>query len=441
MNGHPQPSPPALTSLGVGDWTLVAEFAVAERPRPFNYLSRSYNETFQFTVPVVQNGERRAEGQPYVASPLQRKAPEPMLWQQHVWDEASFPSFQSTGSTDARKDCGVSGDGHTDDYAALQRCVDEHETVVLPKGFYKLSRTLVLSRPGGALVGVGRTLSVLMVAADGFTGESLLKVTGVGFSLFQLEYISFWRIADVYLLDWQSPSGVWRQAHGYRTCDLFVSDPPPVVGPSCAGYPAAQREKAVVLDRPLSVISGGGRFYSFYVEDWHYQGPGYRHLLVNNSHAAPSGGLAIYHINPDCGRGDATVEVRNSSQVSVFGMKSEGNYCQLWVRESSHILYTGFGGFASPFGIAQGYPEPYAQYTPSMIRVERSTNVTLANLWGACRIGCQKPNETCDDAFGGVGVSPAEWSFVMWQNGLGPGPRSAEHLTPVLERPVLFKLT
>ena len=428
---------PVLRSLGVDDWTHVQEFAVAQRPRPFHYSSRGNNDTFQFTAPVVNDGKRYTEGEPYLAQPLERALPEPMLCEQHIWDEATFPSFQSRTAANALTDCGAVGDGRTDDHAALQRCVDEHSIVVLPKGFYKLTRTLVLSRPGGSLVGVGRTASVLTVAASGFVGESLLKIVGPNTTLFQLEYISFWRVADVYLLDWQSPSGVWRQAHGYRTCDLFVTDPPPTVGPSCAGYPSAERDKAVALDRPLSVISGGGRFYSFYVEDWHFQGPGYRHLLVNNSHH----GVALYHINPDCGRGDATVEVRNSSVVSIFGMKSEGNFCQLWLRQSSQVLYTGFGGFASPFGIDQGYPKPYAQYTPSMIRIENSSYVTLANLVGACRIGCQKPNETCDDAFGGVGVSPAKWSFVMWQSGVGAGTASEERLTPALERPVVFKLT
>ena len=46
--------------------------------------------------------------------------------------------------------------------------------------------------------------------------------------------------------------------------------------------------------RPLSITSSGGRFYSFYVEDWQYQDAGYHHLLANGST-----GLSIYHINPD----------------------------------------------------------------------------------------------------------------------------------------------
>jgi hypothetical protein len=41
-------------------------------------------------------------------------------------------------------------------------------------------------------------------------------------------------------------------------------------------------------------------------------------------------------------RGDAAVEVNEASNVNIFGMKSEGNYCQLWVRHASDVLFTGF---------------------------------------------------------------------------------------------------
>ena len=73
-------------------------------------------------------------------------------------------------------------------------------------------------------------------------------------------------------------------------------------------------------------------------------------------------------------------------------MRSEGTFCQLWLRQSSQVLDTGFGGFAPPFGIDQGYPEPYAQYTPSMIRIENSSDVTLANFRG--RLQSASRNQT-----------------------------------------------
>ena len=41
-------------------------------------------------------------------------------------------------------------------------------------------------------------------------------------------------------------------------------------------------------------------------------------------------------------RGDAAVEVNRASNVNLFGMKSEGNYCQLWLRHAIDVLFTGF---------------------------------------------------------------------------------------------------
>ena len=80
---------------------------------------------------------------------------------------------------------GAKGDGLTDDWAALQRCVAQHDAVVLPKGIFRVSRSLVLRRGGGggggggvggggrALVGVGRTLSFLAPTTD--APRSLLR--------------------------------------------------------------------------------------------------------------------------------------------------------------------------------------------------------------------------------------------------------------------------
>eukprot|EP00041_Stephanoeca_diplocostata_P036042 m.1296769 g.1296769 ORF g.1296769 m.1296769 type:complete len:186 (+) comp24795_c0_seq7:1624-2181(+) len=135
----------------------------------------------------------------------------------------------------------------------------------------------------------------------------MVRVTAGGVTLHQLGYETFWHIPHVALLDWQGTDGTWRQAHGIRTCDVLALTPRPTIGPSCAGFP--ERAKGVPLDRPLSVISGGGRFYAFYIEDWHFQTPNYRHLLINGSRSM----VSMYHINPDGAFGDAAVEVRNST--------------------------------------------------------------------------------------------------------------------------------
>ena len=67
--------------------------------------------------------------------------------------------------------------------------------------------------------------------------------------------------------------------------------------------------------------------------------------------------------------------------------------------------------------------------------------VTLANLWGDCRIGCQHCVEctNCTHHFGGLGVSPSDWSMIMWKNNTDVTTRGMG-LVPPLARPVVFKL-
>ena len=72
--------------------------------------------------------------------------------------------------------------------------------------------------------------------------------------------------------------------------------------------PTTNNQQGHNLHRPLSVVAGGGHFYSFYIEDWHFQGPDYRHLLINES----SAGVNMYHLNNDCASSDAAVEVAGS---------------------------------------------------------------------------------------------------------------------------------
>ena len=59
---------------------------------------------------------------------------------------------------------GAKGDGTTDDYDAIQRAIDAADIVLIPKGHYRLSRSLVL-RASTKLIGVARTLSILMATS------------------------------------------------------------------------------------------------------------------------------------------------------------------------------------------------------------------------------------------------------------------------------------
>ena len=149
-----------------------------------------------------------------------------------------------------------------------------------------------------------------------------------------------------WLLDWTATAinGIWRQSHGYRMCDLLEWQRTSHTWQrSCKGY---DKKLVTVSSRPLTIISGGGRFYSWYFETFQYQSPHYRHILVNGSDAQVSGGLTFYEMNPEHSAGEAEMEITDSHGVSIYGLKAEKNFCLLWVRRSSSILLTGFGGSA-----------------------------------------------------------------------------------------------
>jgi hypothetical protein len=109
--------------------------------------------------------------------------------QQHKWDERNYPTFDMEGVYNA-KQYGAKGDGDSDDTDAIQAAVDAATatggTVFLPKGFYRISRTINMtaralvrecnpSATAAALtmssqIGAARSLSVLMPMSDGLTG-------------------------------------------------------------------------------------------------------------------------------------------------------------------------------------------------------------------------------------------------------------------------------
>jgi len=126
-----------------------------------------------------------------------------------------------------------------------------------------------------------------------------------------------------------------------------------------------------------------------------------------------------YHLNPEHAVSDADSEIADSEGVRVFGIKSEGHVPPLWIRDSANILMSGHGGNLLPPAVSGVYPEHIAAYTPSLYRIERSTNVTLANLWRYAR---GEPEEY-------------EWSAVLWIDGNG-----TNHTATPCDRPVIYRV-
>ena len=74
----------------------------------------------------------------------------------------------------------------------------------------------------------------------------------------------------------------------------------------------------------------------------------------------------------------AQVEVRDGGGVDIFGLKSEGQFAVLWLRNATRVNMFGYGGNACPF---EGtYPPGFAPFPPSLFRLQESSQVTLASL-------------------------------------------------------------
>jgi hypothetical protein len=203
------------------------------------------------------------------------------------------------------------------------------------------------------------------------------------------------------------------------------------------------------------------------------QEPLYRTVLVNGSR---NFGVRFYPLNAEQDFGEAHAEVRWSSNVTAYGSKSENNFLVLWIRDSDRVTVHGYGGNASPFANTSAYhagwiggPTGYAQFMPSLFRVQRcvrrarrahqraahrssqltpclsfaaqrrsSTNVRFANL-----IGDERGLKLSQFVAAGNGTDPRTWNMVLRQDGEGVCDAvktpSLCATTRVLDRPVLWE--
>eukprot|EP00035_Acanthoeca_spectabilis_P008053 m.147870 g.147870 ORF g.147870 m.147870 type:complete len:818 (+) comp14196_c0_seq3:71-2524(+) len=411
---------------------------------------------YEFAFPAYLNGTRSAEGFARIASSPQ--GPPLGLDSRHWLSEGM--TWQSPNAISAL-DVGCKGDGATDDWAPLQAALDAHDIVVLPKGLYRLSQPLVLRRSGGALIGVGRTISVLMPTTGADWGERpLVTVTADDVTVGFVSLIIWDHVPLTFALKWQGTNGVWRQAWFNRMTEKTF---PPF---SAVGQPKpSSAHPGVSINRALSEISGGGAFYDFNLdfgccfgtalpppsvpvppdtassgEVW-LQGPAYRTVLVNGSVS----GLRFYPLNAEQDFGEAHTEISWSHNVTMYGAKSENNYAVLWIRDSNLVTVHGYGGNAAAFAnhSADNVRQDgrVAQYMPSLFRVQRSTAVRFANLIDAGRVTSQARPSVFVAA--GNGTDPRLWNMVLYQDGnnlcdpkVTPANCSA---TQVLDRPVVWE--
>ncbi len=399
------------------EWTHVKEYACGI---PERFRSRKYgNRSFLYPAPIYVDGKRWP--QDTLVDVEQGSQPPPAdLQARHVWSR-NFPSWQTPGAVNVKEPpYNAAGDGTTDDFAALQRAVDENEVVFLPKGRYALSRTLRL-RPNTKLVGVHRCYTWL-VPLDRPGGDfhnpaapqPVVQTANAADAQTVLAFLGIRTLRQstaAYCLRWQS-----GRRSVFRAVNTVFDLKAPPQGPARKLPP--ERWKGLSNGPVVRVDgNGGGRWYNFHQESSRGHAPNHRQLLVEGTHEP----LHFYQCNPEHARSDANMEVRSARFVSIYGLKGEYYQPILWIRDSDHVRLFGYGGNAAA---AEGH---------ALFVVERTPNFLLANLVDSPRL----PRGLPETFFAGDGVEPTKWWMVTERWDVDG--RTTEIHTRPLERPVLYR--
>lgn len=353
-------------------WVHVRQFAIPSSPRV------NQGNTYRYSVYVDGRSVERLE------KVVPNRAPPGDLQEHHLW-APSFPSFEGAGAANV-KDApyGAKGDGRIDDTAAIQRAIDERETVFLPKGCYLLSRTLEL-KPRTQLVGVGQTMSLLVPARSGAFADPghpapMVRTADTADAATVLAFLGFYTPSNVegaQSLHWRSGGrSVFR---GVEIRGRSSVAPAPVIISGC----------------------GGGNWYNFRDSS--------ARLLVDGA----QGPLRFYQFSVQ----QVTSELRGARHISFFGAKYEGNNPMLIFRDCDRVRFFGHGGNAK------------GRADASLFVFERTPNFLFANgVDGPTKIGSKSLSHWEGS------TDPRLWHMLIERPSDGP-----ELKLPPLDRPVLYQ--
>jgi hypothetical protein len=331
----------------------------------------------------------------------------------HLWP-ADFPHWQMPSVADVTTaPYNAKGDGVTDDTAALQRAIDRSEFVFLPKGYYRINRTLRL-RSNTKMFGIARHLATIVATeragdfADPLQPAPLVLGADDALAATVLATLAIFAPRELgdtaYTLDWRcGGNSLVRDVNFLQGSRYGFSRPPPNV-------------PAGLYTVPHVRISGGGggRWFNFFQEAGYSQAPDFRHLLIDGTR----GPLAIYMCNPEHAISDVNMEIRDSRYVTVYGLKSETTETKqppLWIRDSDHVRLFGIGGIAMP---AAGR---------ALVTVSNTPNFLFAGATGQLTL------------FTDGTSPPAEWTDPHLWNMIAETLAGQTLHVPPMERPVWFK--
>jgi hypothetical protein len=379
-------------------WVHIKEYAHGVDPK--------YWRRYQYRAPVYIDGKRFKKD---ITDLEENIKPPSNLQSKHVWKD-EFPGFESTGAVNVKAPpYNAKGDSITDDTGAIQNAIDDNEIVFLPKGYYRVNQTIKL-KPNTKLVGVARHLSIIMIREgrryfrNNVESKPIVQTSNEANAKTVLAFCTIFvprGLNGAFALDWQSGRYSIFRAVNFSARKIY--------GYNDKTNPPRRNTPFVVISK-----NGGGRWYNFNFGDYLYHGPNYRHLIIKGTREP----LRFYQCDPEHSRGEANLEIQNSMNIDIFGLKGEGNFPILLVKNSENIRIFGYGGNAAAF---KG---------DSLFRFENSRFYLLANVVDSPRL----QGVGSDDYFAGKGVDPKKWYLITEMNSTG-----AYQKTKPLDRPVLFK--
>jgi len=264
------------------------------------------------------------------------------LQRRHLWSDP-FPSWESPGAVSVKAPpYNAKGDGKTDDAKAIQRAIDEHEIVFVPRGVYRVSRTIDL-RPNTKLIGIHQSFArfaamteaegssfrdatnpqPVIRTADSADGQTTLAFLGISASH-----------PATYCLHWRT---------GRNSILRSVTFHPP-----SESRRRKLKEGHVSPSHPAVYVSGngGGRWYNVHVDSFGSRHPDYRHFLIEGT----SQPLCFYQCNPEHSMSGCNLEARNAKYLSFYGLKGESPVPIGRFLDCDHIRVFGYGGLARGSG-------------------------------------------------------------------------------------------
>lgn len=271
------------------------------------------------------------------------------------------------------------GDGITDDADAIQKAIDENDHVFLPKGTFAVSKPLVL-KSNTKLTGLGNVQTVVTATKNSnvFTDPDhplpLIETVADKDATTMIGFVKLLvpvRNPCVYALCWRAGrNSVVRNVYPIRE---------------------SSHPHATAMGHPMVKIenTGGGKWFDNVLLHWWDQGPSYRHLLVENT-TEP---LAFYMLEPQHGRSQYMVELKNAKNIDVFAMKSECDFGVMKIDECTNFRLFGYAGNGMP----------HRDY--SLFTVLNSSDFIIANI---------NPQHKGPGHYGALGIShdPSTWNIL-----------------------------